>query len=71
MHLPDNLTPEAHRAIVEIFKIAARHGRERRLARERAELERQENDTPVESSRGATDIPETATDPNGLGAEEN
>lgn len=39
MHIdPEKLTPEAHAAIVECLRIAARRGRQLREARERAQL---------------------------------
>ncbi len=47
MKLPDGeLSPEAHRAIVECLKIAARRGRELRLERERAVLAREVRGVP-------------------------
>ncbi len=44
------ITPEAHRAIVECLKIAARRGRELRLARERGENNKASAVTHVSSA---------------------
>lgn len=44
------ITPEAHRAIMECLKIAARRGRELRLARERAENNRASTVTNASSA---------------------
>ena len=74
MRLPETLTPEQHAALVACCRIAAARGRKLRLereARERAECEQQLNDTPAEPSKGASDIPEAAADPNELGVEDN
>jgi hypothetical protein len=40
MQLPDNLTPEQSEAIIECLRMFARHGRQLRLQRERAEQEK-------------------------------
>jgi predicted DNA-binding transcriptional regulator YafY len=74
MQLPETLTEEQHRAIVEAIRILASRGRQLRLereARERAERENQAGDTAPEPSQGAADIPETAADPNELDVEDN
>lgn len=47
MQLPDDLTPEAHAAIIACFRIAAAREQALRLAREQAERER-EADTQIE-----------------------
>ncbi len=62
MKLQDGeLSPEAHRAIVECLKIAARRGRELRLERERAVLAQDANCVPKAQSAGSKADPSRET----------